>query len=462
MKRIKKAPQLLRLDGGGLGLLLAPSSLIVSRDEADRLLALADAEDGETPSASAATAGDSAPVSIDVLGYRQTKLPAADGGRANANGFRIRHGAMRRFARTFAGRPFITGHDWGDVRSRGGTVTKAWASPPPDAEDELGTYQRCELTASWAIEAYNQKQIELFSIGARGLGEVRCTVHDCPPWTGDCWCWPGSDCGDGRIAELEYEDALALELSMVNVPAVDGTGYEETAELLAQMLGRPVPQRLAAELRAGGGERGPSAPPRARSTMAVTATPSPEREMDPRERQARKLGLAPEATWEQIEAEQDRRGAAALQLQSENDASFFDQQIASLRTTHEVSDAAVTKLRAAVFPPGAGGAATTLNRAQLASSLDLIRDTAPARVAEPTAAPVHLGARPALLSERPMLAQPAGGDLPETDDRLQQWQGNPELARTMRLAGVRADDIRKHGPRRVATVPEAIINAQGA
>jgi hypothetical protein len=57
-----------------------------------------------------------------IMGYRQTEKPASQGGRANENGFRFRHKALRAIARTARNQPFITGHNWGDVRARGGTI----------------------------------------------------------------------------------------------------------------------------------------------------------------------------------------------------------------------------------------------------------------------------------------------------------------------------------------------------
>lgn len=447
--------------------------------------------------ASADGSGNREAIIIDILGYRQTKLSAAEGGKlVNGYGWRLRHGAMRAFARTFAGQPFLTGHDWGDVRSRGGLVIKAWAGPPANGEEgELAAYQRAELTAEWAREAYQQGQIDRFSIAASGTGDVRCTVHDCPPWSGDCWCWPGSDCGDGRIAEFEWEGAIAHEVSAVNVAAVDGTGFEEVAAGLSDMVGRKVPDRLlellaasrdsglgrwevvaAIAARAGVGAPAPSSAEAPSLKLAKTEpTPPPENSMD-REKMARKLGLAPEATWEQIEAEMDRRSAvqASLQqsqasLQAENDASHFDREVASLRQTHELSDVAVTRLRSSCFAAAAAGGAATLNRAQLASSLELLRETAPKKAPAPVAVTEHsaqfAGARPATLSSLPMGPDPgSAAALAAGEDRLGMWTQNPDTARELKsmmaAARITVADIQAHGPTKVATVPEDVINQQ--
>jgi hypothetical protein len=91
-----------------------------------------------------ANAGDAepAPTEYSILGYRQTEQPAAKGGKANENGFRFRHKAMRAIARSARGQPFITGHNWGDVRARGGTMIDGWADLPEISTREVPSARR--------------------------------------------------------------------------------------------------------------------------------------------------------------------------------------------------------------------------------------------------------------------------------------------------------------------------------
>jgi hypothetical protein len=166
--------------------------------------------------------------SFQALGYRQTVKPAAQGGKANANGFRFRNGGIRALARTFRGKPFLTAHDRGDVRARGGTINDAFASEMP-GDLEMAIYFDITAQSAWAIEGLKNGTIDRFSFGVMPSGEAMCTVHGVPVWsTDECWCWPGETVLDSKGAEVtaewEHEAGVGMELSAVNVPAVDGTG----------------------------------------------------------------------------------------------------------------------------------------------------------------------------------------------------------------------------------------------
>lgn len=462
-------PQILRFDRGQLGVALPAGLLSSAAATAAALERLSQL----SPLDLAATAairldleespevpeGETAPEvrEISVLGYWQTEKPACEGGEANANGFRIRNGGFRRFARSFAGQPFITGHDWGDVTKRGGIITRAWA----EVEDaKLLSYQLVRIKAPWAIEALEYGQIDRFSIGAATSGEIRCTVHDSPVWEGDCWCWPGMEMDDGTIAEWEYQHATGVELSAVNVPAVDGTGYEEVAELLAEMTGRRVPRELAAQLRAGAGAHGLCAARGARRTMSRNTTPTKENQMD-REKKALSLGLAADATWEQIAAEQERRNSL---LQGDANDSYFAAQVASVRETHVVTDEAAAQLRAVA------GTGAAMNRAAFDSALALLKMAAAKKVPPAPEAEKPAGGT---LSSLPMGKLPNGGGLTPTAeaDKVEKWSQDPEVAKEIRrmmklsnAAGVRIteQDIRDHGPDAVNVISDDVISATKA
>jgi len=411
----------------------------------------------------AADAEPAAPVEYSILGYRQTEQPAAKGGKANANGFRFRHKAMRKIARTARAQPFITGHNWGDVRARGGTMVDAWADAPEGgAPGELGMFARVRPLKDWAVEGFADGTIDRFSIGAMPEGEVTCTVHDCPVWT-ECYCWPGMEI-DGVVAEWEHENARVVEYSAVNVPAVDGTYVldqldpDELDVALADLqllCGRPHATALTAALRRqqGGAPKGGFT----RAVAAITMT-----SMDPREQMARALGLDPAATWEQINARlaqvtataaqgevvraqlEDSRTelAGARQREAERvaelDAAHVSSEITRLCAARQVSDKVVATLRATA----ANG------RAAFDQSLKLVEDAAPEIVAA-AGAP----SRPALQSDaKPAIeaaADPGGAEA----DPYEQHRTNPELPRLMRVCKVTAAHVREHGPRTIPVLP---------
>lgn len=421
---------------------------------AQRSIVLADAGDAEP-----------APTEYSILGYRQTEQPAAKGGKANENGFRFRHKAMRAIARTARGQPFITGHNWGDVRARGGTMIDGWADMPEDGDaGELGLFARVRAISDWAIEGFTNGTIDRFSIGAIPQGEVTCTVHDAPVWT-DCYCWPAMVV-DGVIAEWEYEGATVAEYSAVNVPAVGGTyvldqleADELTAALadLQLLCGRPHAAALTAALRARAGGARQGGFPRCGPPITMTG-------MDPREQMARALGLDPHATWEQIAAKQAQITAAAAQASvalaqledsrsalaaaqqreaervAELDAAHVASEITRLRATRQVSDRVVATLRTTAA--GANG------RAAFDQALQLVEAAAPEIVAAAGAT-----GRSALQSDARPAADAGAEQLTAEPDPYELHRSNAELPRMMRVCKVTAANVREHGPRAITVVP---------
>jgi hypothetical protein len=416
-----------------------------------------------------------------VVGYRQTLASAAAGGKANRNYFRFRNEGVRALARSFRGQPFIAGHDWGDPRSRGGTIADAWADQVDAELPELVMYFEVLVTEDWAIRGFETGTIDRFSIGADPAGEITCTVHEVPIWSVDeCWCCPGSEV-DGKIAEFEYEDAVGLELSPVNVPAVEGTyvlaaaraGDQEgldayvgdrirTMRALGLKCGRSHPalarMPMLARLATGGAPVGGFRPARPAATMAAHEQHG-GKAMD-RALICQKLGLAVTATDEEIAARFNQLGTDAAQAgvlraqleqsaadrEAELAAAHVESSVAALRTTHQVTDKVVASLRAAAAPPG--------GRVAFDAALALVLESAPKLPTSTTPAAAGV-VRAALQSDAKPAPNPGNAALDDEDgpDAFEANRTNPSLPRFMKWGQVSADDVRKHGARKFNVVP---------
>lgn len=409
-----------------------------------------------------------------ALGYRQTLVSAAKGGKANQNGFRFRNGGMRAMARTFRNNAFVGGHDWGDPRARGGTIEDAYAEEMP-GDVEMAIYFHILLQAAWAIEGKKNGTIDRFSIGASGQGEAMCTVHNVPLWSiSECWCWPGEtvvgEDGTSVVAEVEWEGGIGLELSAVNVPAVDGTGIVENSwasnriefaadratelKMLELAVGRTKPwdRRPTARVSAAVPE-GVSTP--APAPITITSTPcdstaSRSNQMD-RTLLCQSLGLPVNATDEQIAAKIKATTTAAAQSDvlraqlddvsaaraAEQDAAHVDATITKLRSTHQVSDKVVASLRKVALEHGRGSF-----------------DTNVANVEE--SAPALPATRPVLQSDVRATETPGpgittgGGSL----DVVVMTQGNEFIAPIMRMCRVTEAQVREHGSSTFNVVPK--------
>lgn len=463
-----------------------------------RRMVVADASSSSEPKRrTTPTASDT----FTAVGYRQTMEPAARGGKPNKNGFRFRAGSMRALARSFRGQAFITGHDWGDVRARGGTITDAYAEEITETA-EMAILYEIVAQAAWAKEGLANGTIDRFSFGVVPVGEITCTVHGTPVWT-ECCCFPGEMVvGEGDVgevmAEWEFESGEGVELSAVNVPAVDDTFIVDAAPTgdrlgrwaasvasrgaavseLAELVGRMPP---ALDLLTGGAPLGGFQRATAARTMAITAaTRSPENQMDPREEMAKALGLAADATWDQIRAKQVQVIAAAAQtevaraqvaqftaelstersrtaeLTAASDRAHVEAEITRLRTTRVVSDQVIASLRTTA----------SASRASFDSSIALVEQAAQA-IPTPT---IQQQARAAIVLQSDAAAALNGGAgftaQPEPD-AFEQHQSNPELPKLMRACKLTVANVREFGPKSIAVVHNlgdliAATNARGA
>lgn len=407
--------------------------------------------------------GDAMTEAFRALGYRQTKLNAAQGGKPNHNCFRFRNEGMRALARSFRGKTFIGGHDWGDPRARGGDIVDAWAEDI-EKDLELGIFFDIVAKAPWALEGLKNGTIDRFSFGVIPNGEITCTIHEEPVWSSEeCWCWPGKEV-DGKTCEFEFEDGEGVELSAVNVPAVDGTGIvevsganrpsdEEIAAFVA-LCGRTHP-RLQGGARVGGFSAAPVP-----ITMAVKDD-EPRGALMDRALLCKQLGLPATATDEEILAKINANALAAAQasvlqtqlaevsnreqtLAQERDAAHVESEITRLRASRAVSDQVVEKLRASA----------KTSRAAFDASLALVESSAPELVAAATGgAPTT--ARPVLQSDSKPTPNPGAptDSLEDGPDAFEANRTNPNLGRFMKQAGISAEDVRKHGSRTFHVLP---------
>lgn len=414
-----------------------------------------------------------------VIGYRQTLEAAARGGKPNRNYFRFRNEGVRALARSFRGQPFIMGHNWGDPRARGGTIADAWAE---QIDAELLVFFDVVATEEWAVQGFESGTIDRFSFGVDPMGEIICTVHEAPIWSADeCCCCPGAEV-DGMVVEFEYENGTGLELSAVNVPAVDDTYVlAEAARAgdragLDAYIGDRIRMMRAIGLRCGrqhpalarvpgleriaalaggapvGGFRASGSP----RTMAADDQPTGEA-MDPALIR-QQLGLPVTATDDEVRARisalgNDAAQAGVLRAQlaqsaaerdAERDAAHVEAGIAALRASHQVTDQVVAGLRAAANPPG--------GRAAFDAALELVRGSAPAIAAAgaPGAAPA---ARGTLQSDARPAAAPSDATLEDGPDAFEANRTNPNLPRLMKWAQVTPDQVRQHGSRQFTVVP---------
>lgn len=426
-----------------------------------------------------------------ALGYQQTDLPASKGGLVlNSKGFRFRPRGMRALARTFRGNPFITAHDWGDVRARGGTIADAYTEEIEqltDAPTATGIYYEINATADWAIEGLENGTIDRFSLGVVPQGEVMCTAHDVPVWTGGCWCFPGEavviyeENAKGEkverdvVAEWEYAGGIGVELSCVNVAAVDGTHIIDTtsddeeegdedieafARDLALLCGRSRPRApsrtraagLAAVAAAGAAPAGGFTPAAAAPNM-TESPPTGEHQMD-RIALCRRLNLPSTASDDEINARLDQAVEAEAARGTDLEAArtreaalakqVLDQhveaELARLTRDRQVQPADLRELRAT---------ATASGRAAFDKELGYVERNAP-RTAPPVGAP-----RAALQSDAPALAAPAAeSDVADGVDAYEQHKDNAALPKLMRACKITADNIRKHGPKAITVVPD--------
>ena len=195
----------------------------------------------------------------------------------NANCYRFRDEDLDALASSFVDQPFLRDHAAREVDSRAGTVIGSRVLREDDQAPVI--QQVLEVTRQRDIGLVLDGLLDRFSIGWRFDG-ITCSVcvsagADPGDWFGEgCVHWPGRKylvrdaAGVERevLCELIFEQPRGVEVSAVNVPAVEGT---EIQELLAC---GPRPLRTAATMlsQSGPDERPVSGTTRQRRRRCVT------------------------------------------------------------------------------------------------------------------------------------------------------------------------------------------------
>lgn len=177
----------------------------------------------------AVRAGQHVEIDLDIMPFRQRR------GERNRNSVRFREGALRALGRSGKGMPFLRDHDQGSSDAVGGYITASRCEPEvaDDAAAEWRLHQTVRLTAPWAVEMALRGLFRFFSIGWQPTGPIHCSICDADYFGPDCRHWRGQRLEDGRVVELEYQDAELVETSAVPVPAVKGTSVESIRAALS-------------------------------------------------------------------------------------------------------------------------------------------------------------------------------------------------------------------------------------
>lgn len=166
-------------------------------------------------------AGEVIEIEFDAVTFVQRETP-------NAKYVRIRPGALGRFAKSFKAMPFLSDHAQWRLDARGGTIVSSELISNGGVEE---LHQTIRAVKPWAVEGLLDGTIDRFSVGFRPAGKVTCSIHGGQVWK-DCRCWPG-ELVDGKPVEFIFSEALGVETSAVNVPAVTGTSIEGIRAALA-------------------------------------------------------------------------------------------------------------------------------------------------------------------------------------------------------------------------------------
>jgi phage major head subunit gpT-like protein len=238
---------------------------------------------------------------VSVLAYEQGRRDAKGNVVKNRRGIRVREGALQAMARSGKGTPFLRDHDQWDVRARGGTVLDSKIVKV--AEGHFQVWQSVELTEPSAVERALRGLMTAVSIGMEaGEGTAICTACGTEVFSA-CYHRPFDvvDRKDGTKFEVEWEytDPRLRETSEVPVGAVQNAGIQE------------IHAGLAALLSGAGIEPG-----------AVRGNPAPKETHDMPKELLALLGLAADATADQVLA-------AIKALQSGNTADKAELAIAN-------------------------------------------------------------------------------------------------------------------------------------
>lgn len=175
-------------------------------------------------------AGELVELDVDIRAFQQLE------GVPNANHLRFKKGILRKFARSFQDQVFLSDHNDLAVDARGGTITKAKATP---IEGGIGFDFTIRMAAPWAVLGVMRGTLDRFSIAWAhgGRDTILCSACNSPVFS-ECFHFPGDKVERDGAEELEtvewvFTVAEGTEVSAVSIPAVPGTHINEVRAALS-------------------------------------------------------------------------------------------------------------------------------------------------------------------------------------------------------------------------------------
>ena len=191
-----------------------------------------------------ARAGELVSVQVEAITFIQRATP-------NRNLTRISDKELGAFAASFEGRPVLRDHAHDNSLARAGRVLSSTLEKRPDEHGASQIRMTMELTAPWAVELALRDLTNEFSVAWHSAGDAVCSI--CATPMAQVWSFMVSACqhevgqpyGD-KICQVEFTDVEGIEVSLVNVPAVQGVGIEHVGAQLAANGAPPALTQLSA------------------------------------------------------------------------------------------------------------------------------------------------------------------------------------------------------------------------
>lgn len=185
-------------------------------------------------------AGELVELELTIVAFAQIE------GVRNRKSVRFKDSILGRVARSFKGAVFLRDHAQDFVEARAGTILRSKAVPVKGGKAFEMTLR---VTEPWAVEKVLAGNIDRFSIGWHPgpPDTILCSACKTPIFT-ECYHYPGRQLDSGEVVEFIFTEAVGVEVSAVNVPAVlDQTGISDIKSALSQLAGSIAPQGHEAE-----------------------------------------------------------------------------------------------------------------------------------------------------------------------------------------------------------------------
>lgn len=396
---------------------LAPSESLALYDGAGEPLSLA-TRAGVDAALDAVRAGTLKRVTFEAVTFLQRETP-------NRNFVRFKPGILASLAKSFVGQPFLVDHDTQRQASRAGTIVASKLEHNDDGSKQIR--QRVEVVKAWAIESLLDGTIDRFSIGwARDGGVVECSIHG-EDWM-QCECFPGLDyAGKGEPMQLVYTKATGTETSGVNVPAVVGTGVDSIAQ-----LGAMDPDALLCMLSDDAGHPATPTPkemnpmdPKLAALLSLSVAATPADILTATQKLYDEKTLA-EGQLSTFKAAESARVAAAAAAKVEADKLATNDKITALAAAGKI------------LP---GSPVETALRSM--ASRDMPSFLAQCDDILATGAQVSpVGAAPKATTKEALAGSPVASPKQDAEQFL---ADSPEVAASLRAAGITKEQFEKHG-----------------